>query len=160
MFNNKMFNHKENQFKGNLDAKNDNPNIKSNTAGYNVRYHKPNFVCQDKCQNKNWISSSFPSQVSQQSAYSSQKSGVFMSNSRASQRPEDTIAFIYDIPKKEDLFTNKIMTDFFIENGFKGCQVQIDKSQDIKESNENDKAPKPFWTARVKFMNSAYLKQA
>lgn len=59
-------------------------------------------------------------------------------------RIEDVMAFIYDIPKSP-LFTNKTLTAYFQENGWKNTHVQI-----IKDS-KNDENAKPFWSARVKF---------
>lgn len=60
---------------------------------------------------------------------------------------EDVIAFIYDIPKNPEIFSNKSIANFFIENGFKGCSVQIVKD---KKEDENSK---PFWSGRIRFKN-------
>lgn len=90
--------------------------------------------------------------------------GVFMTNSRASQVPEETIAFIYDIPKKDELFTNKTMTEYFTSKGFKGCTVQIIKDKSVntpeKVGQVSDSGSKPYWSGRIKFKNAAYLKKA
>ena len=56
------------------------------------------------------------------------------------------VAFIYDIPKKEQLFQNKTMTEFFVSQGYEGTQVQIIKGKAEDQS-------KPFWSGRVKFSN-------
>ena len=74
--------------------------------------------------------------------------------SQRSQNIEDVMAFIYDIPKLSDKFSNKIITDFFLSKGYKGCTVQI-----IKEK-KDDENSKPFWSGRVRFKNAAYLKKA
>lgn len=74
-------------------------------------------------------------------------------SSARSSKLEDVLAYIYDIPKSP-AFTNKSLTAYFQENGWKNTQVQI-----VKDCN-NDENSKPFRTARVKFYTSAYLKQA
>ena len=63
------------------------------------------------------------------------------------------LAFIYDIPKEPELFSNQSLAAFIIEfdQDFAGVEVQI-----VKESNwageKSDTAPsKPFWSARVMF---------
>lgn len=52
-----------------------------------------------------------------------------------------SIAFLYDIPKRGNMFTNKVIKSKIESEGFK-CNVQI-----LKE--DGDK--KPFWSGRVKF---------
>jgi RNA recognition motif-containing protein len=56
--------------------------------------------------------------------------------------PVTNLAFLYDIPKISDRFTNRIIKERIELDGFKGCQVQIIKDEDNK---------KPFWSGRVRF---------
>lgn len=74
--------------------------------------------------------------------------------SQKSQNLEEVMAFIYDIPKMQDRFSNKSLGDFFVSKGYKGCTVQIIKDK------KNDENSKPFWSGRIRFKNAAYLKKA
>ena len=81
-----------------------------------------------------------------------QSSMITTASTARSQNVEDVMGFIYDIPK-DPLFTNKSLTSFFQENGYKNTQVQI-----IKGSKNVDENSRPMWSGRAKFKTQAYLK--
>ena len=61
--------------------------------------------------------------------------------------PPELYGFVYDIPKDANL-TNKLLTEIFKEHHV-DCQAQIQRNE-----------KKPFYTAKVKFMNGMHLKVA
>lgn len=67
--------------------------------------------------------------------------------SEASSCPKELYGFVYDIPKDAQL-TNAQLTEIFREQHIQ-CQTQICRDE-----------KKPFYSARVKFMNSVHLEVA
>ena len=46
---------------------------------------------------------------------------------------KEMLGFIYDIPKKPELFTNKKITEFIESKGFQNIQIQMIKDKKVDE---------------------------